>query len=211
VQQDHYPAPIFAALRVAERPEIRACGWRCQTFAVTTIRIEFESCERALHRRRPFPAQVRNAILSPKNRAFRHVGNRALQSRGCNCDLRNESDPRAARVQFGRANPMLRVTISRPKRHLASPMISGRIVQRRGRFGSTIRGNQARGRGKPAPRVPTQCSARQIELIENSMTEQRLAMKVRSRLRVICATPFQKRPDSHRSERFLCCVCINVR
>ena len=28
----------------------------------------------------------------------------------------------------------------------------------------------------------------------NSVREQRLAMKIRSRLRVICATPFQKRP-----------------
>jgi hypothetical protein len=36
----------------------------------------------------------------------------------------------------------------------------------------------------------TQHSARQMELIENSLLDQRLAMKVRSRLRVICATPF---------------------
>jgi hypothetical protein len=36
-----------------------------------------------------------------------------------------------------------------------------------------------------------------------SVIEQRLAVKSRSRLRVICATPFQKRPDLHRSERFL--------
>jgi hypothetical protein len=51
----------------------------------------------------------------------------------------------------------------------------------------------------------------QMELIENSVTEQRLAMKFRSRLRVICATPIQKRADSHRSKRFLCCVCRSVR
>jgi hypothetical protein len=51
----------------------------------------------------------------------------------------------------------------------------------------------------------------QMELIENSVTEQRLAMNFRSRLRVICATPIQKRAQSHRSKRFLCCVCRSVR
>ena len=66
-------------------------------------------------------------------------------------------------------------------------------------------------KGKPARRVPAQRSARQMELIENSVMEQRLAMKVRSRLRVICATPIQKRLESHRSKRFLCCVCRSVR
>jgi len=64
---------------------------------------------------------------------------------------------------------------------------------------------------KPANRLLAQRSARQMELIENRFGEQRLAMKVRSRLRVICATPFQKRPDSHRSQRFLCCVCRSLR
>ncbi len=68
----------------------------------------------------------------------------------------------------------------------------------------------ARG-GKPACRVPTQQSARHTELIENSVTKQRLAMKIRSRLRVICATPFQKRLFGHRSERFLYCVCRSLR
>jgi hypothetical protein len=81
-----------------------------------------------MHRHRPFPAQVRNGISSLKNRAFRNAGNRASQSRGCNCDLRNKSDPQAARARFSRANPMVRVTISRQNRHLASPMISRRIV-----------------------------------------------------------------------------------
>jgi hypothetical protein len=116
-------------------------------FPSPLVRIEFESCERAVHPHRPFPAQVRNGILSLKNRAFRNVGNRALQSRGCNCDLRNESDPRAARVQFSRANPMLRVTFSRQKRHLASRMIARRNFATERSFRQSIRGKQARGRG----------------------------------------------------------------
>jgi hypothetical protein len=75
------------------------------------------------------------------------------------------------------------------------------------RFGAS-RG--ARG-GKPAGRVSTQQSVRQTELIENNVIEQRLAVIGRSRLRVICATPFQKRPFRYRSERFLYCVCRNLR
>jgi hypothetical protein len=47
--------------------------------------------------------------------------------------------------------------------------------------------------------------------IQNNVLEQGLAMKVRSRLRVICATPIQKRRDSHHSKRFLCCVCMCLR
>ena len=61
------------------------------------------------------------------------------------------------------------------------------------------------------PGVPKQPSARQMELIGNGFTEQRLAPKFRSPLRVICATPFQKRSVWHRSERFLYCVCRSVR
>jgi hypothetical protein len=75
------------------------------------------------------------------------------------------------------------------------------------RFGAS-RGSRA---GKCSHRLLKRLTARQMELIENSMTEQRLAMKIRSRLRVICATPFQKRPDSHRSKLFLYCVCMGVR
>ena len=70
---------------------------------------------------------------------------------------------------------------------------------------------EMRGGDKPANRPLARRSARQMELIENRFGEQRLAMKVRSRLRVICATPFQKRPEFHRSQRFLCCVCRSLR
>ena len=37
----------------------------------------------------------------------------------------------------------------------------------------------------------------EMEPIENTFVNQWLVMKVRSRLRVICATPLQKRSDSH--------------
>jgi hypothetical protein len=64
--------------------------------------------------------------------------------------------------------------------------------------------------GKPAVGDAQASISRQMELIENSITEQWLAMKSRSRMRVICATPFQKRAVGGRSERFLCCLCTGV-
>jgi len=61
--------------------------------------------------------------------------------------------------------------------------------------------------GKPADRSLVQRYARQVELIENIPRKQRLAMNVRSRLRVICATPVQKRPDSRVSSgSFVACA-----
>jgi hypothetical protein len=60
-------------------------------------------------------------------------------------------------------------------------------------------------------RLPAQQSERQTELIENSMAKQKLAMKVQSTLRVICATPLPKTALGQRSERFLCCVCRDLR
>jgi hypothetical protein len=59
--------------------------------------------------------------------------------------------------------------------------------------------------------VPKRQSALQMELFEINVMEQRLTIKARSRLRVICATHFQKRLVRYPSERFLCCVCINLR
>jgi hypothetical protein len=53
--------------------------------------------------------------------------------------------------------------------------------------------NQGAQGGKPVSRVPTLRSPPQMRLTENSYMEQRLAMKIRPRLRVICATPVQKR------------------
>jgi hypothetical protein len=46
---------------------------------------------------------------------------------------------------------------------------------------------------KPSHRLPARRPCRQMELIENHSMEQRLAKKARPRLRVICATPIQKR------------------
>jgi hypothetical protein len=44
---------------------------------------------------------------------------------------------------------------------------------------------------------------------KNPSRKQQLMMKVRSRLRVICATPVGKRAAPSASTRFLCCVCIS--
>jgi hypothetical protein len=65
--------------------------------------------------------------------------------------------------------------------------------------------------GNSEDRLPTQRSVRQRELIENSVAKQKLAMKVPSRLRVICATHLPKTAVVQRSERFLCCVCSDLR
>ena len=51
----------------------------------------------------------------------------------------------------------------------------------------------------------------QMELIENTHRKQLLATKARLRLRVICATPFQKQPVGGGSERFISCVCRSPR
>jgi hypothetical protein len=83
----------------------------------------------------------------------------------------------------------------------------GGLAASRARFGGS-RGVQ---RGKPAGQVLRRRTARQMEPIENIVVKQGLAKEPRSRLRVICATPFQKRPDSPRFELFLCCVCRSVR
>ncbi len=53
--------------------------------------------------------------------------------------------------------------------------------------------------------------ALKTEPFENCSYKQCLTMKVRSRLRVICATPIQKRAAPRASTRFLCCVCISHR
>jgi hypothetical protein len=50
------------------------------------------------------------------------------------------------------------------------------------------------GGGKRPTAALTQQSFRQMRLIENVLIKQIFARKARSRLSVICATPFQKRP-----------------
>jgi hypothetical protein len=47
------------------------------------------------------------------------------------------------------------------------------------------------------------------EAFKNPSYKQCLMTKVRSRLRVICATPVGKRAAPSASTRFLCCVCIS--
>ena len=85
------------------------------------------------------------------------------------------------------------------------------FCERMARCCRSIRCEGRRGRGKAGACGAPHQSAGQMELIENIFTKQRLATEGRSRLRVICATPIQKRPSSHRSKRFLCCVCRSVR
>jgi hypothetical protein len=54
-------------------------------------------------------------------------------------------------------------------------------------------------------------SAAEMAPIKKIVTKQGFETKAGSRLRVICATPVQKRSDSHRSGRFLHCVCRSLR
>jgi hypothetical protein len=75
------------------------------------------------------------------------------------------------------------------------------------RFGA----NPSPRRGKPASALLAQRSQGQNGLLKIHIKNQLLAAKARSHLRVICATPIQKRSDSHRSERFLYCVCRSLR
>jgi len=46
---------------------------------------------------------------------------------------------------------------------------------------------------------------------KNFLLDQLLARKAQSHLRVVCATPFQKRSFAQPPERFLCCVCMVLR
>ena len=105
-----------------------------------------------------------------------------------------------------------RAAIRAPRRKLTSPMDSSLtfVAKESLRSRDSGVGRGAQGGKRRSARSRHQ-SGRQMELIENSVAQQRLAMKVRSRLRVICATPFQKRIVRHRSKRFLYCVCRSLR
>jgi hypothetical protein len=50
-----------------------------------------------------------------------------------------------------------------------------------------------------------------MEPNENFKTNQLLKTKASKELRVICATPANKRASRPVSKRFLCCLCISVR
>ncbi len=70
---------------------------------------------------------------------------------------------------------------------------------------------ESSGWGKRVGGSSRQQSARQMELFKNTHVKQYLARKTRSRLRVICATPFGKGVESGGWERFLYCVCRSPR
>jgi hypothetical protein len=163
----------------------------------------------------------RNCIWSPEHKGFCNVRWRRFRTGGC---IRDAKLPKRIirLIRTSCITAMVRVAISFPVQQLTSPDLSpyNNCLRRHSRIAfavdsvlSVARFGASRGAraGKRSHQLLGRLSTRQMELIENSMTEQRLAMKVRSRLRVICATPFQKRADSHRSEQFLYCVCMGVR
>jgi hypothetical protein len=82
-------------------------------------------------------------------------------------------------------------------------------------LGQSIRCERARFKRSKVENTAPGCSRGGLTLktepFENRLYKQRLTMKARSRLRVICATPIQKRAAPRTSTRFLCCVCISHR
>jgi hypothetical protein len=148
---------------------------------------------RATHGCRLFPAQSRTRVPSPKNKGFCDAGMRRVEFSRQRCKLKRRRfgtscipSPvsielrceRRYRLSDGSFSPV------RFECHFAVTVFVAVI-----RFGA----NKGARAGKPVSRVPTQRSALKVEPTENSFMEQRLAMKIRSRLRVICATPVQKR------------------
>ena len=156
-------------------------------------------------------AGYRYSILCPINKGFCNFVTFGVEPRCCDWDLRHASNRQLVSIEWrdsdvAASGDTTAEATARSADH-SGDQSGGGAVAYVARFGAS-RG--ARG-GKPADRVPKQPSARQMELIGNGFTEQRLAPKFRSPLRVICATPFQKRSVWHRSERFLYCVCRSVR
>jgi hypothetical protein len=99
----------------------------------------------------------------------------------------------------------------RPSTSARRSFTTSNICAELGDFGRAIRFGSGADCGKPASAVPTHQSAAQMGLIQYFQTKQILAMKVRSRLRVICATPVQKRAAKDGLRQFLCCVCRDLR
>jgi hypothetical protein len=71
-----------------------------------------------------------------------------------------------------------------------------RSVWRSGHFGDSIRRQPSARGGKPGSRLPARRSLSESQLIQKTLATQSLPAKARPRLRVICATPFQKRLKS---------------
>jgi len=179
-------ARLRRAVRVARGFEVRVRSSRAILKSRRWSR--FNSDERAMLERWLFHVHIGHSISSLRNKGF------------CNLDPCG-AEPVAAVATRGR----------RPILILASP-IALRVIFAAGRRpGRSIRCEESCEKGKTRRADYLRNDLPQMEPTENSVREQWLAMKARSRLRVICATPFQKRPDSQRSERFLCCVCRSLR
>jgi hypothetical protein len=192
------------AIRISPSPAIVRGDFRkCR-------RTRFDSC-RAM--RRYFPCRLKMK-MSPENRGFRDSVIGDVELRGCDRDWRRLSKIVSASRCDCHRDVLSRVIAAESCACFAARQRNrfiDRFVWQSGRFCRSIRRKSRCKGGKPTGRVPTLRSAHQMELIENTFTEQCLAAKVQSRLRVICATPFQKRAVRHRSKRFLCCVCRCLR
>jgi hypothetical protein len=147
---------------------------------------------RAMHGCRLFPAQSRTRVPSPKNKGFCHAA-------ACPVEFSWQQVQAETKTVWHVVCSIARLRPSRSSCDIASVTDYFRWSFRVSFCGDglcfcySIRGEQARAGGKPASRVPTQQSTAKTRVTENSIMEQRLAMKIRSRLRVICATPVQKR------------------
>ena len=155
------------------------------------------------------PDANRNRIFCPKNMVNRVA---CGADAACRAAIRGKRRMLGASVDSAYAAAISERPISRPKPQRSSLNVL------RDHFAAeawlwphdSLLRRSARS-GNPTQLFPAQRSGWQIELFGNSVVEQRFAVKARSRSRVICATPFQKRPGLHRSEWFLCCVCRALR
>ena len=182
--------------------------------------------------RKSIPSRKNSGLCEPVRAAWNHRGDDRMARRppedGCKKEtVRRTSNPRGAgrdRSSCSRRCPEgdLAAPVKRRVGHPAYIGHSCRIVRwivqvswivpgPRDVAGRSIRACEGLGRRKAAGRLPAHRCAPEMEPIENILIKQRLLMKVRSRLRVICATPLQKRADSAHSERFLYCVCRSLR
>ena len=143
---------------------------------------------------RPDAAYRASSPLRMETHLGRKIRASAISLAGvaASCRAADQDSRRAFNSRLRDANRVMRAAHRRLKRRVVVGSSLGdrmdRFFDRSIRRESTARWWKTGEAGRPA-----QQSRRQMELIENNLTKQWLAMKVRSRLRVICATPFRKR------------------
>jgi hypothetical protein len=122
-----------------------------------------------------------------------------------------EESNRATELACARAS---RATKSAGSAELARVVHPSRLSESLS-FRRSIRCVRERVKAKRSGKHRSDCSCHDLAFkmgrFENHLYKQRLTMKIRSRLRVICATPRQKRAAPLSSKRFLCCVCMALR